>query len=261
MATKCESYEIELWKINASTSHILASQCSELPDCDKSNSECDFCRYSTKLKIPHLPEMVFAGNILKLSHAGGCSLEFNAFDALSSVIVGEMPLQIACSEAWKSSRRSTGFTESHIHPFDWTYSTDYAGTLVGDWAIEKTSLQIDLEKLKQREKIHFYQDLILYEDELHDNGIAKCSVKIRVMSSGFFILLRFFLRVDDVLVRMNDTRLYHEYKNNFVLREISTRQASVKELRIPQSMISDEEPNLVNMLPLIKSETHKLMFQ
>ena len=29
------------------------------------------------------------------------------------------------------------------------------------------------------------------------------------MASGFFILLRFFLRVDDVLVRIIDTRLHH----------------------------------------------------
>ena len=30
----------------------------------------------------------------------------------------------------------------------------------------------------------------------------------RVMASGFFLLMRFFLRVDGVLVRINDTRLY-----------------------------------------------------
>ena len=28
------------------------------------------------------------------------------------------------------------------------------------------------------------------------------------MASGFFLLMRFFLRVDGVLVRINDTRLY-----------------------------------------------------
>ena len=30
------------------------------------------------------------------------------------------------------------------------------------------------------------------------------------MASGFFVLLRFFLRVDGVMVRMNDTRIYHQ---------------------------------------------------
>ncbi len=32
----------------------------------------------------------------------------------------------------------------------------------------------------------------------------------RVMQGGFFLLLRFFLRVDGVLVRINDTRIYHK---------------------------------------------------
>ena len=32
----------------------------------------------------------------------------------------------------------------------------------------------------------------------------------RVMPTSFFVLLRFFLRVDGVIIRINDTRLYHE---------------------------------------------------
>ena len=32
----------------------------------------------------------------------------------------------------------------------------------------------------------------------------------RVMASGFFVLMRFFMRVDGLLVRMNDTRFYHQ---------------------------------------------------
>jgi len=35
-----------------------------------------------------------------------------------------------------------------------------------------------MEKLKIKEKIYFYEDLILYEDELADNGIAKLNVKM-----------------------------------------------------------------------------------
>ena len=32
----------------------------------------------------------------------------------------------------------------------------------------------------------------------------------RVMPTSFFLLLRFFLRVDGVMIRINDTRLFHE---------------------------------------------------
>lgn len=41
-----------------------------------------------------------------------------------------------------------------------------------------TSERIDLEKLKVREKIMFYDDVLLFEDELSDNGSSILSVKI-----------------------------------------------------------------------------------
>lgn len=37
---------------------------------------------------------------------------------------------------------------------------------------------IDLEVLKKKEKIYFYEDIILFEDELADNGCALLSVKM-----------------------------------------------------------------------------------
>lgn len=83
----------------------------------------------------------------------------------------------------------------------------------------------------------------------------------RVMPTSFFLLLRFFLRVDRVLIRINDTRLYHEaggflpfvnilignlllkltarYSfsalqagNDYMLREFSTRESKIEELQV-----------------------------
>lgn len=65
-----------------------------------------------------------------------------------------------------------------VKPFDWTFTTDYKGTLTGGFVVTPTDTRIDIEKLRQREKILFYHDLLLFEDELHDNGTAVCSVKI-----------------------------------------------------------------------------------
>lgn len=62
-------------------------------------------------------------------------------------------------------------------PFDWTFTTDYMGTMSGFQA-EVTDECIDMEKLKRKDKILFYVDLTLFEDELHDNGIASLSVKM-----------------------------------------------------------------------------------
>lgn len=98
----------------------------------------------------------------------------------------------------------------------------------------------------------------------------------RVMPTSFFLLLRFFLRVDGVLIRINDTRLYHEAScfsplcssvgllssvlkeaglsvqaaastshfymiavffcfqagNSYMLREFSTRESKIEELKV-----------------------------
>lgn len=87
-----------------------------------------------------------------------------------------------------------------------------------------TTERIDMSKLTSRDPIYFYQDLCLFEDELSDHGVAKLSVKIRVMRSNLFVLLRFFLRVDQVLIRMNDTRLYWEQGTEYILREYAERE-------------------------------------
>lgn len=67
--------------------------------------------------------------------------------------------------------------EEKIKPFDWTFTTNYMGTMSG-FELVSTEERIDMEKLKKKDKILFYTDLTLFEDELHDNGIASLSVKI-----------------------------------------------------------------------------------
>ena len=48
-----------------------------------------------------------------------------------------------------------------------------------------------MEQLKVKEKIFFYEDVILYEDELADNGIAKLNVKM--VNIEAFALLHTYL--------------------------------------------------------------------
>lgn len=69
-------------------------------------------------------------------------------------------------------------TDQKIKPFDWTFITDYKGTLLDGLELTSTPEKINMELLMKREKILFYEDISLYEDELHDHGVASCSVKI-----------------------------------------------------------------------------------
>jgi type 2A phosphatase activator TIP41 len=124
--------------------------------------------------------------------------------------------------------------------------------------VEETGEGIDYSRLKQQETIHFYDDVILYEDELADNGTALLSAKIRVMVSGFYLLLRFFLRVDGVVVRLNDTRIYHQAGTNFLTREYCSKEARISDLRVSTAVLTDPE-KLNNILPVKHSVLHRLM--
>lgn len=63
-------------------------------------------------------------------------------------------------------------------PYDWTFSTPYRGTVKSARAAEPTTERIDIEKLKRQEPILFYDDVILFEDELGDNGTSQLSAKV-----------------------------------------------------------------------------------
>lgn len=80
-------------------------------------------------------------------------------------------------------------------------------SISGPWNIVPDENGLDMALLQRREPILFYADTTLYEDELGDNGVSMLNVKFRAMNSGFFLLQRFFLRVDSGLVRCFDTRL------------------------------------------------------
>lgn len=72
---------------------------------------------------------------------------------------------------------------------------------------------------------------MLYEDELADNGIAMLSCKIRVMPARLLLLVRYFMRLDDVLVRIRDTRVYVEFATGEVIREYSAREEKYETVR------------------------------
>lgn len=92
--------------------------------------------------------------------------------------------------------------EKKLKSFDWTFTTDYKGTLSDEIVVEPTDETINYDLLKQKEQILFYHDLTLFEDELHDHGISKLSVKIvSVMSVVKFVnVLLFFCFVNNFIV-------------------------------------------------------------
>ncbi|KAM3836850.1 TIP41-like protein isoform 1-T1 [Vipera latastei] len=237
------------WKLTAARTHIIKSADAE--------------RLAEELHMPCVPEMMFGDNILRIQHELLFGIEFNATDALKCVNNSQGMVKVACAEEWQESRSEPEHTKEVVKPYDWTYTTDYKGTLIGETLklkVSSTTEHIDTEKLKAREQIMFFEEVLLFEDELHDHGVSSLSVKIRVMPSGFFVLLRFFLRVDGVLIRMNDTRIYHEANKSYILREYTSRESKISNLKhIPPTLFTD--PNeIAQYLPVKESICEKLEF-
>lgn len=223
----------------------------------------DIERLAEEMNMPSLPEMLFGDNVLRIQHDDGYGIEFNAIDALRRVNNMTDSVKVACAQEWQQSRAESEHSKEVMRPYDWTYTTDYTGTLIGtEQHIEETPTdeRIDLDRLKVREQIVFFQEVLLFEDELHDHGVSTIGVKIRVMPTSFFVLMRFFLRVDGVLIRINDTRLYHEAGKSFMLREFSSRESRMEDLKsVPSALFTD--PNEVAPhLPLKLTHCHKLEF-
>lgn len=212
---------------------------------------------SARLGIP-IPEMIFGDNLVSITHKPtGWSISFNAEDALDRVDkTGERMLRVAYAGEWSSSREKTSAGISEVvKPFDWSYTTDYCGTekagstggpgaggaageqekkLHGD---EKTP-DIPIELLKRRDPILFADEVVLYESELDDNGCSIVSVKLRVMEHRMLLLCRLFMRLDNVLVRVRDTRVYVDFDKEEVIREYTEREdkfENVKTVSFPRT--------------------------
>lgn len=128
-------------------------------------------------------------------------------------------------------KKHEGITEV-VKPFDWSYSTDYKGTVHTDTSpFEPTNKVIPLELLKRPDPIIFFDEVMLYEDEMADNGITFYSCKIRIMPARLLLLCRFFMRLDNVLVRMRDTRVYVEFATGEVIREYVAKEESYEAVR------------------------------
>ncbi|KAM0485952.1 hypothetical protein ACHAPX_000648 [Trichoderma viride] len=191
-----------------------------------------------KLGIP-VPEMIFGDNLVSITHVPtNWTLEFNTADALDAVDkTDKNMLRVAYARDWESTREGTtqGIKEV-VKPYDWSYSTTYCGTTRND-ADELNSFrpttekQIPIELLKRRDPMLFFDEVVLYESELDDNGISLCSAKLRVHEKRMLLLVRLFMRLDNVLVRLRDTRVYVDFETDEVIREYTAKESKLDDVK------------------------------
>ncbi|KAI2626575.1 TIP41-domain-containing protein [Hypoxylon sp. NC1633] len=125
-----------------------------------------------------------------------------------------------------------------------------------------TTKPIPIELLKRRDPILFFDEVMLYESELDDNGISVLSVKVRVHEHRMLLLARFFLRLDNVVVRIRDTRVYVDFDAEEVTRDYTAKELVFQELKgklmmrglVPDAVTAAlRDPNqLAELLPTVE---------
>lgn len=183
--------------------------------------------------------MIFGDNLVSITHVPtNWTLEFNTADALDAVDkTDKNMLRVAYARDWESTRGGTtqGIKEV-VKPYDWSYSTTYCGTTRNDTDElnsfrPTTEKQIPIELLKRRDPMLFFDEVVLYESELDDNGISLCSAKLRVHEKRMLLLVRLFMRLDNVLVRLRDTRVYVDFETDEVIREYTAKESKLDDVK------------------------------
>ena len=62
--------------------------------------------------------------------------------------------------------------------------------------------------------ILLYDELKLFEDDVHDKGVSEYISKIRVNEYSFYVLLQHFIRIDYNCIYIYETRLFHKFKED-----------------------------------------------
>ncbi len=80
------------------------SMCKTNKQFERLSNRILFFRFESQLRLPQVPEMIFAENILRMQHTGGYGIEFNALDALKLVDPEHDLFKVAVSQAWREAR-------------------------------------------------------------------------------------------------------------------------------------------------------------
>lgn len=227
--------------------------------------------FGEQLKVP-LPEICFGNNYLSIKHPGsGFHYQWNTLDALLPLnpVEGEEEdyIKVAYADHWSQARKESDSVTKVVNPFDWTYTTTYYGTNHSSEipfsppSDPRAHGGIPLAVLSRPDPILFFDEVTLFEDELHDNGMASLQVKVRVMPTCIFALSRFFLRVDGVIFRMFDVRFFVDLETSQITREIKAKEMKYDLLKSrlppenPHDLTPLTDPNFVSQaLEMLKTE-------
>ena len=192
-----------------------------------------------------LPEMVFSKAHVAIE-GHGVWFSWNSADALEAWAKAHYEIAIHSrishngvsvmrakdAKLWDTKRKhgegdGDGNVSAVFH-YDWTYSTPFTCNHEGGkWKeLEKSGMNMSL-LTDTSVPILFFDEVIMFEDDLHDNGQVQYSVKLRAMPTCSYVLARLWVRVDNVILRVRETRVLFDFGNGTnpqIFRDVTWRE-------------------------------------
>jgi len=201
------------------------------------------------LYISHLPEIFYGFNRLFLINES-CNFcyEFNPLQMLSLTNNNIRQKSLKEKEIYyipTQAKSKYSKTDDIKNEMDWSFSSPYMGhiTSINNCMMNKYYLQAKETKKFKIEKSNMifpeikvenvlnYNQVQFFEDELGDIGLSEGKIGFGVMNQCFLGLMRCYLRVDNMLVRNIDTKIYHKFGEKYIIRNFTVREKTYDELK------------------------------
>ena len=201
------------------------------------------------LYISHLPEIFYGFNRLFLINES-CNFcyEFNPLQMLSLTNNNIRQKSLKEKEIYyipTQAKSKYSKTDDIKNEMDWSFSSPYMGhiTSINNCMMNKYYLQAkETKKFKieksdlifpeiKVENVLNYNQVQFFEDELGDIGLSEGKIGFGVMNQCFLGLMRCYLRVDNMLVRNIDTKIYHKFGEKYIIRNFTVREKTYDELK------------------------------
>ena len=201
------------------------------------------------LFVSHLPEIFYGFNRLFLiNESQNFCYEFSPIQMLSLTNYNIREKLLKEKEIYYipfQAKSQYSKIEDTKNEMDWSFSSPYMGhiTSINNCIMNKYYHKINETKEFKIEKSNFifqetkienvlnYNQVQFFEDELGDIGLSEGKIGFGVMDECFLGLMRCYLRVDNMVVRNIDTKIYHKFGEKYIIRNFMVKEKTYDELK------------------------------
>lgn len=217
-----------------------------------------------EVKVHHLPEVFYGYNrLIMVNKANEFYYEISPIDLINLtsyevrkaylnkdlIYYDPVDAKVQYHSTWKDIKIDRDDIRKTEPVEDWSYSSSYMGSYghisnsplnsiynsskdsMKEFKVLQTSQQLPIERLGRDNPILKYIEINLFEDELNDFGLSEAKFRFRIMKDCFYGLLRSYLRIDNVMVRIIDTRIFHSFGDKDIIRNFFVKEATYDQLK------------------------------